>query len=140
MLKIDMTSFAGSMVATIVMKTTNVNKIVKANDARSPDVTGMQNTSKFTKLKSIIGTTGWSIRLLVNIYTKYKMTCACTNTRKQKENNTTKTNEDRMSEDNNSENQDLREIFEIQTISKLSMETFRFFSASRFSFLCCLCS
>jgi hypothetical protein len=57
MLKIDMTSFAGSMVATIVMKTTNVNKIVKANDARSPDVTGMQNTSKFTKLKSIIGTT-----------------------------------------------------------------------------------
>ena len=83
---------------------------------------------------------GWSIRLLVNIYTKYKMTCACTNTRKQKENNTTKTNEDRMSEDNNSENQDLREFFEIQTISKLSMETFRFFSASRFSFLCCLCS
>jgi hypothetical protein len=57
MLKIDMTSFAGSMVATIVMKTTNVNKIVKANNARSPDVTGMQNTSKFTKLKSIIGTT-----------------------------------------------------------------------------------
>jgi hypothetical protein len=57
MLKIDMTSFAGSMVATIVMKTTNVNKIVKANDARSPDVTGMQNTSKFTKLKSIIGIT-----------------------------------------------------------------------------------
>jgi hypothetical protein len=57
MLKIDMTSSAGSMVATIVMKTTNVNKIVKANDARSPDVTGMQNTSKFTKLKSIIGTT-----------------------------------------------------------------------------------
>jgi hypothetical protein len=57
MLKIDMTSFGGSMVATIVMKTTNVNKIVKANDARSPDVTEMQNTSKFTKLKSIIGTT-----------------------------------------------------------------------------------
>jgi hypothetical protein len=57
MLKIDMTSFAGSMVATIVMKTMKVNKIVKANDARSPDVTGMQNTSKFTKLKSIIGTT-----------------------------------------------------------------------------------
>jgi hypothetical protein len=43
MLKIDMTSFGGSKVATIVMKTTNVNKIVKANDARSPDVTGMQN-------------------------------------------------------------------------------------------------
>jgi hypothetical protein len=57
MLKIDMTSSAGSMVAIIVMKTTKVNKIVKANDARSPDVTGMQNTSKFTKLKSIIGTT-----------------------------------------------------------------------------------
>ena len=65
---------------------------------------------------------GWSIRLLVNIYTKYKMTCACTNTRKQKENNTTKTNEHRMSDDNNSENQDLRESFETQTISKLSME------------------
>ena len=65
---------------------------------------------------------GWSIRLLVNIYTKYKMTCACTNTRKKKENNTTKTNEHRMSDDNNSENQDLRESFETQTISKLSME------------------
>ena len=65
---------------------------------------------------------GWSIRLLVNIYTKYKMTCACTNTRKQKENNTTKTNEHRMSDDNNSENQDPREIFEIQTISNLSIE------------------
>jgi hypothetical protein len=65
---------------------------------------------------------GWSIRLLVNIYTKYKMTCACTNTRKQNENNTTKTNEHRMSDDNNSENQDLRESFETQTISKLSME------------------
>ena len=38
------------------------------------------------------------------------MTCACTNTRKQKENNTTKTNEHRMSDDNNSENQDLREF------------------------------
>jgi hypothetical protein len=62
MLKIDMTSFAGSMVATIA------------------------------------------------------------NTRKQKENNTTKTNEDKMSDDNNSENQDLRESFETQTISKLSME------------------
>jgi hypothetical protein len=71
MLKIDMTSFAGSMVATIVMKTMKVNKIVKANDARSPDVTGMQN---------------------------------------------------RMSDDSNSENQDLRESFETQTISKLSME------------------
>ena len=47
---------------------------------------------------------GWSIRLLVNIYKKYKMTCACTNIRKQKENNTTKTNADRMSEDNNPEN------------------------------------
>ena len=69
---------------------------------------------------------GWSIRLLVNIYSKYKMTCACTNTRKKKENNTTKTNEHRMSDDNNSENQDLRESFETQTISKLSMETFRF--------------
>jgi hypothetical protein len=65
---------------------------------------------------------GWSVRLLVNIYTKYKMTCACTNTRKPKENNTTKTNEHRMSDDNNSENQDLRESFETQTISKLSME------------------
>jgi hypothetical protein len=52
-----MTSFAGNMVATNVIKTTKVNKIVKANEARSPDVTGMQNTSKFTKLKSIIGTT-----------------------------------------------------------------------------------
>jgi hypothetical protein len=61
---------------------------------------------------------GWSIRLLVNIYTKYKMTCACRNTRKQKENNTIKTNEHRMSDDNNSE----REIFVTQTISKLSME------------------
>ena len=50
------------------------------------------------------------------------MTCACTNTRKAKENNTTKTNEHRMSDDNNSENQDLRESFETQTISKLSME------------------
>ena len=50
------------------------------------------------------------------------MTCACTDTRKQKENNTTKTNEHRMSDDNNSENQDLRESFETQTISKLSME------------------
>ena len=65
---------------------------------------------------------GWSIRLLVNIYTKYKMTCACRNTRKQKENNTIKTNEHRMSDDNNSENQDPREIFVTQTISKLSME------------------
>ena len=65
---------------------------------------------------------GWSVRLLVNIYTKYKMTCACTNTRKPKENNTIKTNEHRMSDDNNSENQDLRESFETQTISKLSME------------------
>ena len=65
---------------------------------------------------------GWSVRLLVNIYTKYKMTCACTNTRKQKENNTTKTNEHRMSDDNNSENQDPRESFETQTISNLSME------------------
>ena len=54
------------------------------------------------------------------------MTCACTNTRKKKENNTTKTNEHRMSDDNNSENQDRRESFETQTISKLSMETFRF--------------
>ena len=50
------------------------------------------------------------------------MTCACRNTRKQKENNTTKMNEHRMSDDNNSENQDLRERFETQTISKLSME------------------
>jgi hypothetical protein len=57
MLKIDMTSFAGNMVDTNVMKTTKVNKIVKANEARSPDVTGMQNTSKFTKPKSIIGNT-----------------------------------------------------------------------------------
>ena len=65
---------------------------------------------------------GWSVWLLVNIYTKYKMTCACTNTRKQKENNTTKTNEHRMSDDNNSENQDPREIFETQTISNLSIE------------------
>ena len=65
---------------------------------------------------------GWSVRLLVNIYTKYKMTCACTNTRKQKENNTTKTNEHRMSDDNNSENQDPRESFETQTISNLSIE------------------
>ena len=65
---------------------------------------------------------GWSIRMLVNNYTKYKMTCACTNTRKQKENNTTKMNEHRMSDDNNSENQDPRERFETQTISKLSME------------------
>jgi hypothetical protein len=40
--------------------------------------------------------------------------------RKAKENNTTKTNEHRMSDDNNSENQDLRESFETQTISKLS--------------------
>jgi hypothetical protein len=47
-----MTSFAGNMVATNVIKTTKVNKIVKANEARSPDVTGMQNTSKFTKLKA----------------------------------------------------------------------------------------
>jgi hypothetical protein len=49
MLKIDMTSFAGSMVATIVMKTMKVTKIVKSNDARSPDVTGMQNTSNMYK-------------------------------------------------------------------------------------------
>ena len=27
---------------------------------------------------------GWFVRLLVSIYTKYKMTCACTNTRKPK--------------------------------------------------------
>jgi hypothetical protein len=32
-----MTSFADSMVATIVMKTMKVNTIVKANDGRSPD-------------------------------------------------------------------------------------------------------
>jgi hypothetical protein len=32
MLKIDMTSFAGNMVATNVIKTTKVNKIVKANE------------------------------------------------------------------------------------------------------------
>ena len=67
------------------------------------------------------------------------MTCACTNTRKQKENNTTKTNEHRMSDDNNSENENLREILK-NRLSKLSIETFRFFSASTFSFLCCLCS
>jgi hypothetical protein len=75
MLKIDMTSFAGSMVATIVMKTMKVNKIVKANDARS-------SISLFNK-HADGNEKGWSVRLLVNIYTKYKMTCACTNTRNQ---------------------------------------------------------
>jgi hypothetical protein len=31
--------------------------VITMSCTRSPDVTGMQNTSKFTKLKSIIGTT-----------------------------------------------------------------------------------
>jgi hypothetical protein len=47
-----MTSLTGSMVATMVMKTTKVNKIVKANEPRSPDATGMQNTSKFTNIET----------------------------------------------------------------------------------------
>ena len=60
---------------------------------------------------------GWSnIRLLVNIYTKYKMACLCTNTRKQKENNTAETNEHKKSDDKSKENQEMREIIETQTI------------------------
>jgi hypothetical protein len=34
----------------MVMKTTNVSRTVKANEARSPEFTGMQNTKRFTKL------------------------------------------------------------------------------------------
>ena len=39
------------------MKTTNVRRTVKANEARSPEFTGIQNTKRFTKLKKMIGTT-----------------------------------------------------------------------------------
>jgi hypothetical protein len=68
---------------------------------------------------------GWSIWLLVNIYTKYKMACACTNTRNQvsqlQSENKHKTDE-HMIDDTNKSYRKMGDNTETQTISKLSME------------------
>jgi hypothetical protein len=48
--KIDILLLAGRIAVTMVMKTTNVRRTVKANEARSPEFTGIQNTKRFTKL------------------------------------------------------------------------------------------
>jgi hypothetical protein len=67
---------------------------------------------------------GWSIRLLVNIYTKYKMACACTNTRNQvsqlQSENKHKTDE-HMIDDTNESYRKMGDNTETQTLSKLSM-------------------
>ena len=69
---------------------------------------------------------GWSIRLLGNIYTKYKMACLCTNTRNQvsqlqEESNKGKTDEHMIDDTNESYGQ-MGENIETQQLSKLSME------------------
>jgi hypothetical protein len=48
----------------------------KANEARSPEFTGMQNTKRFTKLKKMIGKTRLSNKkfgFLLNV--KWKISC-----------------------------------------------------------------
>ena len=68
---------------------------------------------------------GWSIRLLVNIYTTYKMACTCTNTRNQvsqlQSENKHKTDE-HMIDDTYESYRNMGDNTETQTISKLSME------------------
>jgi hypothetical protein len=67
---------AGRIAVTMVMKTTNVRRTVKANEARSPEFTGMQNTKRFTKLKKMIGKTRLRNKkygFLLNV--KWKISC-----------------------------------------------------------------
>ena len=69
---------------------------------------------------------GWSTRLIVNIYTRYKMACLCTHTKNhasqlQNENNKNKTDEDMIADTNESMGK-MGENIKTQDTSRLSMK------------------